>query len=68
MKAAVLITVPVWKDWLPVLRFRAGMAEKGAELAGREDVWELESLLHRTGCGRLHAELTRRRRSFSGAV
>ena len=28
MKAAVLITVPVWKDWLPVLRFRADMAER----------------------------------------
>ena len=28
MKAAVLITVPVWKDWLPVLRFRAGMHQE----------------------------------------
>ena len=27
-EGAVLITVPVWKDWLPVLRFRAGMAER----------------------------------------
>ena len=40
MKAAVLITVPVWKDWLPVLRFRAGMAERELNWP---DVWELES-------------------------